>query len=143
MLYQLSYVRVQLKIASRLGERRVLQPWRETWHPFPMRRLGGLALLLLVATGCGGHKQSKADRAKMNAEFAQLDWKISNWTMGPGYADQNGLEQVTRRYVAATRKYHDDLGDREVKRRLTVEANQLAPWCPPCVDVIRRELKSG
>jgi hypothetical protein len=32
----------------------------------------------------------------MNAEFAQIDFKISNWTMGPGYADQNGLEQLTR-----------------------------------------------
>ena len=108
-----------------------------------MRRAAPLLLIAVVAAGCGGHKQSKAERAKMNAEFAQIDWKISNWTMGPGYADQNGLEQLTRRYIAATRKYHDDLGDKEVKRRLAVEANQLAPWCPPCVDVIRRELKSG
>jgi hypothetical protein len=51
--------------------------------------------------------------------------------------------QLTHRYVAATRKYHDDLGDNEVKRRLTVEANQLAPLCPPCVDIIRREVESG
>jgi hypothetical protein len=63
--------------------------------------------------------------------------------MGPGYADQNGLERLTRRYVAATRKYKDALGEREVKRRLTTEANQLAPWCPPCVDVIRHELRSS
>jgi hypothetical protein len=108
-----------------------------------VRRLGVIALLLLLAAGCGGHGQSKADRAKMNAEFAQIDWKISNWTMGPGYADQNGLQQLTRRYVAATRKYRDDLGDTEVKRRLTTEANQLAPFCPPCVDVIKRELRSS
>jgi hypothetical protein len=108
-----------------------------------MKRVAPLVLIALLAAGCGGHKQSKADRAKMNAEFAQIDWKISNWTMGPGYADQNGLEQLTRRYVAATRKYHDALGDKEVNRRLTVEANQLAPFCPPCVGVIRRELKSG
>jgi hypothetical protein len=108
-----------------------------------VRRLGVIALLLIVAAGCGGQKQSKAERAKMNAEFAQIDWKISNWTMGPGYADQNGLERLTRSYVAATRKYKDALGDTEVKRRLSVEADQLAPWCPPCVDVIRHELKSG
>jgi hypothetical protein len=108
-----------------------------------MKRAAVLLLIAYLVAGCGGHEQSKAERAKMNAEFAQIDWKISNWTMGPGYADQNGLVQLTRRYVAATRKYHDDLGDNEVKRRLTVEANQLAPLCPPCVDVIRREVESG
>ena len=107
-----------------------------------MKRVAPLVLVALLVAGCGGHEQSKAERAAMNAEFAQIDWKISNWTMGPGYADQNGLEQLTHRYVAATRKYKDALGDKEVKRRLAVEANQLAPWCPPCVDVIRRELKS-
>jgi hypothetical protein len=108
-----------------------------------MKLAAPLLLIVLLAAGCGGDKQSKAERARMNAEFAQIDWKISNWTMGPGYADQNGLAQLTRRYVAATRKYKDDLGDTEVKRRLTVEANQLAPWCPPCVDIIRREVKSN
>lgn len=107
-----------------------------------MRRLAVLPLLLFAATGCGSHGQSKADRAKMNAEFAQIDWKISNWTMGPGYADQNGLEQLTRRYIAATRKYKDALGDKEVNRRLVAEADQLAPWCPPCVGIIRSEMKS-
>jgi hypothetical protein len=104
--------------------------------------VGTLALVGLLAAGCGGHKQSKAERAAMNAEFALIDYKISNWTMGPGYADQNGLEQLTRRYVAATRKYADDLGDNEVKRRLTVEAGQLQPWCLPCVDILRREVET-
>jgi hypothetical protein len=107
-----------------------------------MKRAVPLLLIALLASGCGGHKQSKAERSAMNAEFAQIDFKISNWTMGPGYADQNGLEQLTRRYVEATRKYGDDLGDREVKRRLTVEANQLAPWCLSCVEILKQELKS-
>ena len=108
-----------------------------------MKRAVPLLLIPLLASGCGGHKQSKAERSAMNAEFAQIDLEISNWTMGsPGYADQNGLEQLTRRYVKTTRKYRDDLGDREAKRRLTVEANQLAPWCPPCVGVLRQELES-
>ena len=107
-----------------------------------MKRVAPLLLTALLASGCGGHEQSKADRAAMNAEFARIDYKISNWTMGPGYADQNGLEQLTRRYVKATRKYGDDLGDKEVKRRLTVEADQLAPWCPPCVDILRREVET-
>jgi hypothetical protein len=108
-----------------------------------MKLAAPLLLIVLLAAGCGGDKQSKAERARMNAEFAQIDWKISNWTMGPGYADQSGLERLTRSYVAATRKYKDALGDKEVRRRLTVEANQLAPWCPPCVDLIRREVESS
>ena len=107
-----------------------------------MKRAIPLFLVVLLAPGCGGHKQSKAERAAMNAEFASIDYKISNWTMGPGYADQNGLEQLTRRYIATTRKYAGDLGDTEVKRRLTVEADQLQPWCPPCVDILRREVEA-
>ena len=107
-----------------------------------MKRALPLLLIALLASGCGGHKQSKAERAAMNAEFAQIDYKISNWTMGPGYADQNGLEQLTRRYVTATRKYTDDLGENEVKRRLAIEANQLGPWCPTCVAILKMELES-
>jgi hypothetical protein len=106
-----------------------------------MKRSVPLLLIALVACGCGGHKQSKPERSAMNAEFAQIDFKISNWTMGPGYADQNGLEQLTRRYVEATRKYGEDLGDRKAKRRLTVEANQLAPWCLSCVEILKQELE--
>jgi hypothetical protein len=106
-----------------------------------MKRAVPLLLIAFMASGCGGHNQSKAERSAMNAEFAQIDFKISNWTMGPGYADQNGLEQLTRRYVEATRKYGEDLGDREAKRRLTVEANQLAPWCLSCVEILKQELE--
>ena len=107
-----------------------------------MKRTLPLLLITLLASACGGHKQSKAERAAMNAEFAQIDYKISNWTMGPDYADQNGLEQLTRRYVKATRKYADDLGDNEVKRRLATEAAQLGPWCPTCVGILNQELVS-
>jgi hypothetical protein len=106
-----------------------------------MKRAVPLLLIALMASGCGGHNQSKAERSAMNAEFAQIDFKISNWTMGPGYADQNGLEQLTRRYVEATQKYSHDLGDGEAKRRLTVEANQLAPWCLSCVEILKQELE--
>ncbi len=107
-----------------------------------MKRAIPLLLLTLLASGCGGDGQSKAERAAMNAEFARIDYKISNWTMGPGYADQKGLQKLTRRYVEATRKYADDLGDDGVKRRLATEAEQLAPWCPTCVEILRQELET-
>ena len=83
-----------------------------------MRFLVALLALSLLASGCGGHEQSKADRAAMNAEFARIDFGIAQSTMGPGYANQKRLEALTRRYVAATRKYKDDLGDAEINRRL-------------------------
>ena len=99
--------------------------------------------LSLVAAGCGGHEQSKADRAAMNAEFTRIDFRIAQYTMGPGYANQKALKALTRRYVAATRKYRDDLGEAEVNRRLAHEAEQVAPSCVPCVEIIRREAESG
>jgi hypothetical protein len=108
------------------------------------RFLAAAVAVAALASGCGGeHKQSKAERAAMNAEFAKIDFGIAQSTMGPGYADQQYLERLTRRYVATTRKYRDDLGDAEVNRRLTHEAEQVAPWCPPCVEILRREAKAS
>jgi hypothetical protein len=106
--------------------------------------LAALVAVSLLASACGGgNKQSKEDRAAMNAEFSQIDFRIAQWTMGPGYTNQKDLEQLTRRYVATARKYRDDLGDAEVNRRLTHEAEQVAPWCPPCVEILRREAESS
>ena len=62
MLYQLSYVRVPLN-DSVIVEREI----RGNTRP----------LVGVLAAGCGGHKQSKAEKAKMNAEFARLDYAIS------------------------------------------------------------------
>jgi hypothetical protein len=107
-----------------------------------MKRLGTFVLVALLTAGCGGHKQSKAEKAAMNAEFARIDYAISTSSPRSLGANQAALEQLTRRYVAATRKYADDLGNDEVKRRLATEAEQLAPWCPTCVEMLRQELQS-
>jgi thiamine biosynthesis lipoprotein ApbE len=105
--------------------------------------VGTLVLLALLAAGCGGHKQSKAEKAKMNTEFARIDYAISTSSPRSLGANQGALEQLTHRYVATTRKYADDLGDNEVKRRLATEAEQLAPWCPSCVEILKQELASN
>jgi hypothetical protein len=106
--------------------------------------LAALAAMSVLASGCGGGgKQSKEDRTAMNKEFAQIDFQIAQWTMGPGYADEKGLERATRRYVQTIRKYRDDLGKAEVDRRLSHEAEQVAPWCPPCVELLRREAEAS
>jgi hypothetical protein len=108
------------------------------------RYLAVLFAIPLLAAGCGGHdKQSKADRAAMNSEFAHIDFRIAQWTMGPGPTNETALKALTRRYAATARKYRDDLGDAEVNRRLSHEAEQVAPSCPPCVEILRREAESG
>lgn len=104
-----------------------------------MRRAGVVLLVAALAAGCGGHKQSKAERAAMNAEFARIDYAISNSTLGAPPANEANLERLTHRYVDATRKYADDLGDDDVKQRLADEAEQLEPWCLPCVEILNRE----
>ena len=78
----------------------------------------------------------------MNAEFARLDYAISTSTPRSLGTNQGYLERLTRKYVATTHKYADDLGDNEVKRRLATEAVQLAPWCPACIEILKRELES-
>jgi hypothetical protein len=103
-----------------------------------------LVAVALCATACGGgDKQSKEERTAMNAEFAQIDFRIAQWTMGPGPTNQSDLEALTRRYVATVRKYRDDLGNAEVNRRLSHEAEQVAPTCLPCVEILRRESETG
>ena len=79
----------------------------------------------------------------MNTEFARLDYAISTASPRSTAANQGYLEQLTHKYVATTRKYADDLGDNEVQRRLVTEAQQLAPWCPSCVEILKQELASN
>ena len=79
----------------------------------------------------------------MNSEFAHIDFRIAQWTMGPGPTNEKALKALTRRYAATAHKYRDDLGDAEVNRRLSHEAEQVAPSCPPCVEILRREAESG
>ena len=107
------------------------------------RYLAVLFAIPVLAAGCGQDKQSKADRAAMNAEFARIDFRIAQWTMGPGPTNQKTLEALTRRYAATARKYRGDLGKGEVDRRLSHEAEQVAASCPPCVEILRREAESG
>ena len=108
------------------------------------RYLAVLFAIPVLAAGCGGHdKQSKADRAAINSEFAHIDFRIAQWTMGPGPTNQKALKTLTRRYAATARKYRGDLGDADVNRRLTHEAEQVAPSCPPCVEILRREAEAG
>ena len=109
-----------------------------------MRRLALLLLIALLAAGCGEkqHHQTEAERVKMENEFSQVALNIGNIARGTGPADEATMVQYTTDYIKLTRKYSDDLGDSEVKRRLATEAEQLAPWCPSCVEILKQELAS-
>ena len=103
-----------------------------------MKRAAGLLLAAAVLAGCGGHKQSAAEKAAMDARFAELDYAMSSVTLSaPPYIEN--LEGLTRQYVEAIRKYDDDLGGNEVKRRLADKAVELEPYCLPCAGVLESE----
>ena len=105
-----------------------------------MRRLAPLLLIALAAAGCGEkHHQTEAERAKMESEFSQVAMNIANATITSGPADEATMEQYTNDYIALTRKYADDLGDAEVKKRLGDEVAQVQPWCLPCGVLLFRE----
>ena len=106
-----------------------------------MRRLALLMLIALLAAGCGEkrHHQTEAVRVKMENEFSQVAINIADATITTGPADERTMEQFTNDYIAVTRKYADDLGDAEVKKRLTDEVAQVQPWCLQCGVLLYRE----
>jgi hypothetical protein len=59
--------------------------------------VGTLALIAVLAAGCGGHKQSKAEKAPMNAEFAKIDHTLSTASPRSLGANQAYLELMTRK----------------------------------------------
>jgi hypothetical protein len=106
-----------------------------------MKRLALLLLIAVLAAGCGEkrHKQTEAERIKMENEFSVVAMNIGRATMGSGPADQATMEQFTNDYIALTHKYADDLGDEAVKKLLTDEVAQIQPWCLPCGVLLYRE----
>jgi PBP1b-binding outer membrane lipoprotein LpoB len=67
-----------------------------------MRRLALLVLIALLAAGCdeGRHKQTEAERVKMENEFSQVAMNIANATITSGPADETTMEQFTNDYIA-------------------------------------------
>ena len=106
-----------------------------------MRGLASLLLLAVLAAGCGEkrHHQTEAERAKMENEFSQVAMNIANATVTTGPAVDATMEQLTNDFIALTRKYADDLGDVEVKKRLADEVSQVQPWCLPCGVLLYKE----
>ena len=104
-----------------------------------IKRAAAMSLVVGLLAGCGGHKLSASQRAAINAEFARIDFEMSNSTLGAPPADQENLRRLTEQYVKATRKYADDLGKAEVARRLADKAAELQPVCLTCAQILDRE----
>ena len=106
-----------------------------------MKRLTPLLLIAVLTAGCGEkrHHQTEAERIKMQNQFGQLIVNIGDATKGSGPADESAMEQLTKAYIALTRKYADDLGDARVKQQLTDALPQIQPWCLPCGEMLVRE----
>jgi ABC-type Fe3+-citrate transport system substrate-binding protein len=105
-----------------------------------LKRIAPLLVIAALVAGCGEkHHQSAAEKAKMENEFGQLQVNIGEATKGSGPADEPTMEQYTHDYVALIRKYADDLGDDEVKTRLTDEVTQVQPWCLVCGQILLSE----
>ena len=98
-----------------------------------MRRLTPLLLIAVLAAGCGEtrHHQTEAERVKMENQFSEVALNIASITRGSGPADDTTMQQYTNDYI--------DLGDAEVKKRLTDELPQVQPWCLQCGVLLVRE----
>jgi hypothetical protein len=105
-----------------------------------MRALSVAVLLVAVAlvVACGGNQS--ASREAMEAKFRALDYKMGNLeTTAATYGPY--LAQATQQYIALVRKYADQLGPDEVKRRLLQKGDEVAPYCIPCMATLEDEAK--
>ena len=75
----------------------------------------------------------------MQGEFSQVASTSPNANVTTGPADETTMEQFTNDYINLTRKYADDLGNAEVKKRLGDEVSQVQPWCLQCGVLLLRE----
>ena len=98
-----------------------------------MKLAGVLLVAAVLLVGCGQAASEDAIKAK----FAKVDYDMA--TIEEGKTTGEHLVRLTRRYIALTREYADELGDDEVRRRLEDKAFELGPYCLPCVTMVDLE----
>jgi hypothetical protein len=102
--------------------------------------LGVLFLAAVLLVACGDDRT--AARRTMDAKFDRLDSTfVSLETPASPYDTGLHLERATQQYNALIRKYADQLGPDEVKQRLADKANEVGPYCLPCVALLDDEAK--
>jgi hypothetical protein len=95
--------------------------------------------LVLVLTACGGSKQSETDKAFMDVEFSIVDLTIAQQVARSARDGSGQLERPTQQYITLTRKYEDELGEKEIRRRLADKATEVQDWCASCAAALDRE----
>jgi hypothetical protein len=102
-----------------------------------VKSAGVLLLAAVLLGGCGDN--GSADRKAIDAKFDKVDYAMSSVEISaPPY--QENLTKLTQQYLALVREYGDELGDAEVKRRLTDKVSELEPFCVPCSGLVSDEL---
>jgi type III secretory pathway component EscR len=94
-----------------------------------MRRGAGVLVLAMLLAGCGG-KASSAQRA--NDKLDALEAKIATQYETAATPYNDFLQKATKQYIALVRRYADQLGPKEARRRLVSESNDVSSFCPPC-----------
>jgi hypothetical protein len=100
--------------------------------------LGVLLLAVVLVAACGDNRPTA--RKAIDAKFQSMDYKMATLeTLAAPYGTH--LERATQRYIALIRKYADQLGADEVKRRLVEKGYEVGPYCLPCQAMVDDEAK--
>lgn len=76
----------------------------------------------------------------MEVKFERIDFRMASMeTLTAPYGPN--LAKATQQYIALIRKYADELGPDEVKRRLAEKEDEVAPFCLPCTATLADEAK--
>src|SRR4051812_41173145 len=97
----------------------------------------GVAVALFA--GCGDSRPA-ATKA-MEAKFQAIDYRMSTLETTAAAYNHTYLEKATEQYILLVRKYADQLGSDEVKRRLVQKEDEVAPFCLPCVSTLDDEAR--
>jgi hypothetical protein len=103
------------------------------------RRLlaGVLLLAALLAAGCGNSGPSA--NAAMQHKFQALDFEMTTLeNVNSAYNDRE-FARETQKYIALVRRYKDQLGPTEARRRLMETSDELSPYCLPCSATLASE----
>jgi predicted component of type VI protein secretion system len=99
--------------------------------------LGVLILLAAVlVVGCG-----TSDAGAVDEKFQKIDFEFSTLeTVNSSYNDRE-FEAETVKYIQLVRRYKDQLGTAEARRRLRDKADELSSYCLPCVATLSDEAR--
>ena len=94
-------------------------------------------MLAILLTGCGQSSNQQRADAKLDAFEAKISTQYE--TAATPY--NNYLQKATQQYIALVRRYADQIGPKEARRRLMAEGDEVSNFCPPCAGDLRDEAR--